>query len=141
MHSFITSLKWKPGTEEADLACDGKPTLAITPPPAFGGKADCWSPEDLLVGAVESCLLLTALYFVGKLKIRLNAYRSRAEGTMAKTPNGLRFTGMTVTVTATLASPDDVPKMQQAIAQAEKFCPVSNAVNYPVKVVLETVTV
>ena len=75
MHTFTTSLEWKPGTEEADLACEGKPTLAITPPPAFGGKAECWSPEDALVGAVESCLLLTALYFVGKAKIGLSAYR------------------------------------------------------------------
>jgi organic hydroperoxide reductase OsmC/OhrA len=35
------------------------PTLSTATPEEFGGPGDAWSPELLLLGAVESCFLFT----------------------------------------------------------------------------------
>jgi organic hydroperoxide reductase OsmC/OhrA len=139
MWTFKTSLNWK-GGETADLLCANKPTLDIVPPPDFGGKDNQWSPEDLLVGAVESCLLLTVLYFVDKYKISMEAYSSEAAAHMERTPNGLRFNGIELDLNVKIGSAEDRKKMEKAVEQGEKYCPVAAAVNCPIttRLTLET---
>ena len=44
---------------------------------------------------------------------------------------------MTVTVSGVVAKPEDVEKFKSAVANAEKWCPVSNAVNFPVHVIAD----
>ncbi|MBU0678715.1 MAG: OsmC family protein [Verrucomicrobia bacterium] len=137
MWEYKTSVKWS-GGEAADIRCDGKPTLDITPPPEFGGKKDRWSPEDMLVGAVESCVLLTVLYFVDKMKIGMTSYESEAVGRMERTANGLRFQGIDIVIRTVVQAEEDSEKMAKAVQQAEKFCPVSAAVECPVGVSVES---
>ena len=72
-------------------------------------------------------LLLTILFFVDKNKIGMTGYTSRAKGTMERSPKGLRFTSMEVVIDATLASDEDVAKMEDAVRRAEGACPVSQA--------------
>ena len=133
MWNYETSLTWKQG-EEGEAATAGKPSLSITPPPEFGGKADHWNPELLLVSAVESCLLLTTLSVMQRQKITLKSYTSTATGRMEKTPDGLRFTGIDIAITIAAATAEESEKARKAVITAEKYCPVSNAVKCPVKV-------
>ena len=58
MHVFKTTLEWK-GGEHMVSHCEGRPDLELSSPPAFGGEAGRWTPEDLLCSAVESCVILT----------------------------------------------------------------------------------
>ena len=140
MWEYKTSVQWK-GGEAADVLAEEKPTLAITAPAEFGGKKDHWSPEDLLVASVESCMLLTALYFVEKMKIDMKAYQSKGVGRMDRTPNGLRFQGIDVQIRVEVATEEDAEKMKKVVENAEKFCPVSSAVTCPVGVEVEAVVV
>ena len=136
MWHYPTSVTWL-GGERGKLETAGRPSMEFTPPPEFGGVDSAWNPELMLVASVESCVLLTALHFVGRSKIGLKSYASKADGELAKTPQGLRFQKMTITVTGVVATADDVEKFKQAVATAEKWCPVSNAVNFPVHIVAE----
>ena len=133
MWNYETSLMWT-GGEGGDAATAGRPPIAITPPVEFGGKADHWNPELLLVSAVESCMLLTTLSIVQRQKIVLKSYTSTAAGHMEKTPNGLRFTGIDLAIQLTAATAEDAEKADKAVKMAEKYCPVSNAVNCPVRI-------
>jgi organic hydroperoxide reductase OsmC/OhrA len=133
MWNYQTSLTWTQGSEGKSETA-GKPALSITPPPEFGGTDDHWNPELLLVSAVESCLLLTALSVMQRQKINLKSYTSTATGHMEKTPDGLRFTGIDIAITLAAATPEESEKARKAVATAEKYCPVSNAVKCPVKV-------
>ena len=133
MWNYETSLTWK-GGEACESATAGRPTIAITPPAEFGGQADRWNPELLLVSAVESCMLLTTLSIVQRQKIALKSYTSTAAGHMEKTPNGLRFTGIDISIRLTTATAEEAEKADKAVRMAEKYCPVSNAVNCPVKI-------
>lgn len=133
MHVFETRLEWL-GEEKLVQRAEGRPDLPVSSPPVYGGEAGKWTPEDLLLAAVESCVLLTTLFFVKKNQIGLKAYTSVAKGPMTKGPSGLRFTDISVAITATVATVEDVAKLEQAVHLAEKFCPLSNVVNVPVQV-------
>ena len=133
MWNFETSFRWI-GKEEGVAECAGKPAINVTPPPEFGGEPGRWTPEDLLISAVESCLMMTTLSVAQKQKINLKAYASKATGKMAKTSEGLRFTGLDVTIDLQVADATDIEKAVKAVAIAEKYCPVSNGVKFPVTV-------
>ncbi len=135
MHVFETRLEWL-GGEKLVQRADGRPDLPVSSPPVYGGEAGKWTPEDLLLAAVESCVLLTTLFFVKKNQIGLKAYTSAARGPMTKGPSGLRFTDLRVDIAATVAAAEDVAKLEQAVHLAEKYCPLSNVVNVPVTVTI-----
>lgn len=138
MWQFNTSFTWQPEHDERGVARagHGAPEIAITPPADLGGKPGFWTPEDLLVSAVESCMLMTMLSVVKKQRITLQAYRSEASGVMEKTPEGLRITRIDIRVAATVALAEEVEKMQRAVQIAERYCPVSAAVSCPVHVTM-----
>jgi organic hydroperoxide reductase OsmC/OhrA len=131
MAHFETSATWK-GGQSVEVASAGKPAHSIMPPPEFGGEDGHWTPEDLLIGAVESCLLLTTLHMVKTMSINLVSYSSSASGELEKTAEGLRIQGINVNIQATVGSDEDVEKMNKAVETAEKFCPVSAAVSCPI---------
>ncbi|MCO5045763.1 MAG: OsmC family protein [Verrucomicrobia bacterium] len=131
--NYETSVVWN-GGETGTVGANARPDLAFSSPPEFGGKEDLWNPELMLVSAIEACMLLTTLSIVQRQKIALTAYSSKASGNMAKTPNGLRFQSCHIEVTLTIPAGDDADKAAQAVHTAERYCPVSNAVNFPVTV-------
>ncbi len=136
MERFVTSVEWL-GGERLTTRTQGGLELPVSSPVQFGGEPGRWTPEEMLVGGVESCILLTALYFIQRRKIGLKSWTSRAEGTVEKTPNGLRFTRIQVRITARVATEDDVPRLREAVELAEKYCPLSAAVNFPVEFSLD----
>ena len=133
MWTFTTSLRWNGGATGL-AGCAGKPDLVVSPPPDFGGQPDCWTPEDLMVSAIETCLMMTTLNVAQRQKLALKGYASQATGTMEKTANGLRFSRVEVAIQLQVADPASLDKAVQLVATAEKYCPVSNAVTFPVKV-------
>jgi organic hydroperoxide reductase OsmC/OhrA len=139
MWKFNTRFTWQPEHDEQGVAAagHGAPQVSITPPADLGGKPGFWTPEDLLVSAVESCMLMTTLSVVKKQRIQLKAYRSEATGRMEKTPEGLRITAIDIRVTAQVGTAEEVEKLQRAVVIAERYCPVSAAVKCPVHVVVE----
>ncbi len=134
--NYVTEVQWL-GGERGMAKTAGRPSFEFTPPPEFGGVADVWNPELLLVGSIETCVFLTALHFIKKSGTGLKSYSSKADGELKKTPQGLRFQQMTITVTGVVATQEDVQKFKSSVAEAEKWCPVSNAVNFPVHVIAD----
>ncbi len=62
------------------LSTPGHPPVAIGNPPAFKGTPDVWCPEDLLIGALNACLMLSILYQMQLRKIEIVGYESTAQG-------------------------------------------------------------
>lgn len=139
MWLFNTTFTWQPEHDERGLAGagHGAPQISITPPADLGGKPGFWTPEDLLVSAVDSCMLMTTLSVVKKQRIAMKSYRSEATGKMEKTPEGLRITGIEIRIQAQVSAPEEVEKMQRVVVIAERYCPVSAAVSCPVHVTVE----
>ena len=137
MSEYVTCLEWK-GGQELELSADQKPGLTVTPPKEFGGTGQEWSPEEIMGGAIDSCLLLTTLFFVKNLNIELVSYRSSATVEMHRTEAGLRIQEITLNIEAAVRQDADIAKMNSAIEKAKMYCPVSNVVKCPVKVLVET---
>ena len=135
--TFNTAVEWE-GGDALTLKSPGLPDLPMSAPVDLGGEPGKWTPEDLLVGALESCILLTTLFFVNKMKIDLKKYSSKASGDLSRTPEGLRFQKYEVDISVELSSEADEEKIRKAVAQAEEFCLVSAGLKAPVRVNLHT---
>src|SRR2546425_3642932 len=57
---YKNALVWK-SARRGMVSALGKPSLEVGSPPEFRGEPGIWTPEDLLVGALNSCLMLTFL--------------------------------------------------------------------------------
>ncbi|GAJ21243.1 unnamed protein product, partial [marine sediment metagenome] len=49
-------------------------------PPQYGGDPNSLNPEEMLVAAVNSCLMLVFFHFVKRSDVEVVSYSSDAEG-------------------------------------------------------------
>ena len=132
MYTYKVSLE-KAENEKGILSIPQKPPLEVSTPPEFKGVPGVWTPEDLLVASVESCLMTTLFYFLRRKKIPPSAYESKAVGILDKTPKGLRFTSMTIDATLELPENHGDETMGEELANlTEKHCLVSQSVSCPI---------
>jgi len=130
---YANTLTWGEGKRGA-LSSEGKPDLEVATPADFGGPGGIWTPEDLLVAAVNSCIMTTFLHYRAKADIELVGYSSTAEGELVYGDSGLSFAGVTVKPDVVVATQEDVQKAREALQRAGKTCLISDAVKCPVKV-------
>jgi organic hydroperoxide reductase OsmC/OhrA len=137
VETFETRITWRHG-REFHLSARENPDLIAATPPQFGGPEGVWSPEELLVGAVGGCLLSTFLYFANRFQIPINSYSSTATGVLDKTPVGLRFTGIDVSIALAVPDEETVEKASslRLKEKLEKYCPVSASLACPVRLTL-----
>jgi len=136
MWQYETSLVWK-AAKEGKLHAGGNPEVRVTTPPDFGGPHNDWSPEQLLAGAVGAGLMTSTLYYLERAGVGLRSYMSNATATIDKTDEGLAFTEVSVEISMAVADEGDMKKARNAVLCAEKACPVSNALQCPVRVLAD----
>lgn len=78
---FENTVSWTSG-RRGSLSAAEHPRLQVGSPPAFKGTPDVWCPEDLLIGALNTCLMLTFLTIAQRRNVRVVAYESSAQGTL-----------------------------------------------------------
>ena len=134
MHIFETEVVWRRG-KECRVKARENPALTVATPPEFGGPEGVWSPEELFVASVGSCLLSTFLHFAERFEIPFDSYSSASKGTVEKTPQGLRFTGIDVSIAVTVPNQKAVKKAAalRLKEKAEKYCLVSASLGCPVR--------
>lgn len=105
-----------------------KPALLITNPPEIDGKPGEWTPEDLLVGAIETCLALTFAAYAEKHRLGIEAYYSEAEGLFELEDGAYRVTRVIVRPTIIIESRDFATKTLRVLEAAHRDCLIANAV-------------
>lgn len=134
---YETRLRWT-GARQGRIDAAELPAVPVSAPPEFDGEAGLWSPEQLLVSAVETCLMTTYLAIAEKSSLETLEYSSSSHATLEwADAGGLRFTGLTVRPRIELASGANSAKAVRIVEKAHRHCPVSNALNFPVHVVPE----
>jgi organic hydroperoxide reductase OsmC/OhrA len=139
VHDYQVETAWR-HEYECRVSARDNPDLTVATPPEFGGPEGMWSPEELLVASVGSCLLSTFLFFAHRFKIAFESYLSTSTGKMEKTAEGLRFTSFDVSIIITVLDDEATEKISSLLLgeKLEKYCPVSASLNCPVRLVLET---
>lgn len=124
---YRTSTEWT-GQKRCTLASEGKPELECATPPEFKGHEGVWSPEDLQVAALDSCILMTFLYHAEQADIEVVSYRSEAEGVLEMQAGGLVFTEFAVRPQIIVA-PGQKDAAQEAIHKAAESCLVHRSLS------------
>jgi organic hydroperoxide reductase OsmC/OhrA len=67
------------------LSAAGKPNIVVGSPPEFKGEPDIWAPDELLIGSLNTCMMLTFLAFAQAQGLTPVGYESEAELEPART--------------------------------------------------------
>lgn len=134
---YETRLRWT-GARQGRIDGPEMPAVLVSAPPEFNGEAGLWSPEHLLVSAVETCLMTTFLAIAENSKLEMLDYASSSHATLEWIDgDGYRFTELTVRPRIEIATGSDSGKAVRIVEKAHKHCLVSNALNFPVHVAPE----
>lgn len=108
--------------------------IPVGAPPQFGGSEAVWSPEELLVGAVVTCLKTTFDAFARREALPVTSWKASGTGILAKGSSGPWFTEITIHVS--LETTGREQDARRVLALAERNCTVSKTVTCPVHVEL-----
>jgi organic hydroperoxide reductase OsmC/OhrA len=114
------------------LHTEGKHDIAGSSDRAFFGDTDRWNPEELLVGALAQCHLLSYLHVAASNGIVVVGYTDAATGVMEQTADGGgHFTSVTLRPVVTIASGDPALALELH-HEASTKCFIASSVNFPV---------
>jgi peroxiredoxin-like protein len=117
----------------ATLASPGVPDLATAAPADFGGPGDAWSPEQLLLAAVESCFVMTFRAIAQASRIDFTSLAVDAQGIVDRADGGMRFTEIVLRPRLALPAGADPTRVRRALEKAEKTCLVSASLSTPIR--------
>lgn len=127
-HTYTASVNARPDNPVA-IAGEGLPTLQAAPPAQFGGPGNEWSPEELLMASVSSCMVLSFRAIAKMNKLEWSDLQVDASGELDKVERAMKFTGVKLAARLTVASEADVAKAERLLHKAEETCFVSNSLN------------
>lgn len=117
----------------ARLEAPPRPAITGGPPPEFGGSAETWSPEHLLLASLGLCFYTTFEALAQRDHLELRRWTSTVEATLTKTAGGLAFVNYRIALELDVAAAD-VERARAVVARAERHCIVTNALRAPVLV-------
>ncbi|MFS0793355.1 OsmC family protein [Microbacterium sp. 1P10AE] len=116
------------------LEVDGKPPLEASADKPFRGDPAKWNPEELLLGALSECHLLSYLHACVTTGVVVVSYSDDATGTMVEDgKGGGAFTDVLLRPRVVVADESMVEAAIAAHRQAREWCFIANSVNFPVR--------
>lgn len=121
----------------ADVSSAGIPALRTAPPADFDGPGDAWSPEHLLLAAVQTCFLFTLRAIARQAKVEFVALELDAGGTVDRQTGVTSFTEIVLHPRLTIPPGTDPARAQAVLEKTEKACLVSASLATPIRIELE----
>jgi organic hydroperoxide reductase OsmC/OhrA len=121
------------------LSAAKKPNIVVGSPPEFEGEPDIWAPEELLVGSVNTCMMLTFLALANARGLTPAGYESEAEGLLENVEGKYRITEVTVRPHIFIRAEAELEHAREIMETAEAQCFISNSVKSKVKLIPEFV--
>jgi organic hydroperoxide reductase OsmC/OhrA len=125
--------------QRGTLSALGKPNIVVGSPPEFKGQPDIWAPEELLVGSVNTCLMLTFLTLAQAKGLVPLGYQSEAEGLLENIEGKYRITEVTVRPRVTLNGTAELGRAREIMESVEAQCFISNSIKSKVVLTAEFV--
>jgi peroxiredoxin-like protein len=103
--------------------------LDVATPPEFAkGMAGIWSPEHLLVAAVNSCMMTTFLAIADNSQLEFVSFASDAVGKLEVVEGKYMISEVRLSPKVTLAVGTDSDKALKLLAKAEANCLITNSI-------------
>jgi organic hydroperoxide reductase OsmC/OhrA len=119
------------------LSAAGKPEIIVGSPPEFRGAPELWAPEELLVGSLNTCTMLTFLTLAQAERLVPVGYESEAEGLLENVEGKYRLTEVTVRPRVTLRGEAELDAARKVMESVEAHCFIANSINARVTVAPE----
>lgn len=126
-YQFRDAIVWK-SDRRGMLSAEQHPSLEVGSPPEFKGTPDVWCPEDLLIGALNTCLMLTFLSLAQSKKVGVLGYEANAEGTVEHSDGKFRVTRIKVQPRVRLKSGADTEAAREAMKRTKDICLITNSI-------------
>lgn len=117
----------------AQLASAGIPALRAAPPVDYGGPGDAWTPEHLLLAAVQTCFLFTFRAVARAARVEFIALDVHAAGTVDRKDGVTRFTAITLRAKVAVPAGTDRDRLLHALEKSERACLVSASLSTPIR--------
>lgn len=117
----------------ATVSGAGIPELRSAPPLDFDGPGDAWSPEHLLLAAVETCFLFTLRSVARASKLEFQSLELSGRGKVDRKDGVTRFTEIVLRTRLRLAAGTDKDRALRILEKSEKGCLVSGSLSTPVR--------
>lgn len=124
--TFETSCRWTGGRSGLIQAGD-KVALPVSSPTEYSGDDTKWSPEELLVGAVESCTMATFLALAERTGLPVAWYSSISEGFLERVDGKYRMTRVIVRPMVALRPGESADLALQLLRKAHDQCFIGNS--------------
>jgi organic hydroperoxide reductase OsmC/OhrA len=106
----------------ATVSTAGVPDLRSAPPLDFDGPGDAWSPEHLLLAAVETCFLFTLRAVAKTSRIEFIALDLSSEGTVDRWDGITRFTEIVLRPRLTIPAGTDRDRARARLQARVECC-------------------
>jgi organic hydroperoxide reductase OsmC/OhrA len=108
-------------------------------PPEFTGERQIWAPEELLVGSLNTCMMLTFLTLAQAQGLTPVGYESEAEGSLENVEGKYHMTEVEVRPHVTLKSEAELEPARKTMESVEAHCFIANSINAKVTLTPEFV--
>jgi organic hydroperoxide reductase OsmC/OhrA len=113
---------------QGTLSTAAKAPIVVGSPPEFKGRPEFWAPEELLVGSVNTCLMLTFLALAQAKNLVPAGYDSEAEGLLENVDGKYRITEVAVQPRVTLNGAAELERAREIMESVEAQCFISNSI-------------
>lgn len=137
-HTYTAQLSGGPEGYAA-ISVAGIPELRTAAPADFDGPGDAWSPEHLLIAAVETCFLFTLRAVARASNLEFTTLQLSGEGTLDRKDGVTRFTEIVLRPRLTLRVGGDRDKALWVLEKSEKACIISASLSTPIRLEPEIV--
>ena len=137
-HRYVTVASGGP-SGYARARATGLPDLRLAQPTQYDGPGDAWTPEHLLLAAVEACFIFTFRAVAHAAHLNFQYLEVTTEGTVDRVDRVTRFTQIVLRPRLTISDEVDPEQAIRLLHKAERACLVSASLMTPVRVEPELV--
>ncbi len=128
-HFYEVAVQWKAdrkGIMSSPVLTD---KIEVATPPEFAkGMENIWSPEHLLVAAVNSCLMTTFLAIAENSRLEFVTFDSNAIGKLEIVDGKYMISEVELMPVLVISNEADKEKAERVLVKSEKACLISNSV-------------
>jgi peroxiredoxin-like protein len=128
-HFYEVNVNWD-NDRKGTLSSPVLPTtIEVATPPEFPkGMPGLWSPEHLLIAAVNSCLMTTFLSIAENSKLEYAAFHSDSSGKLEMIDGKYVVSEITLMPEVFISKEQDREKAERVLNKSEAACLISNSI-------------
>lgn len=128
-HLYEVSVNWVADRKGIMSSPELSNSIEVATPPQFPkGMEGIWSPEHLLVAAVNSCLMTTFLAIAENSKLEYESFNSKAIGKLETVEGKFMMTEIVLKPVVRINNEQQKERAERVLQKSEVNCLISNSI-------------